>query len=84
MANQCPRCGGDVKRNYNRTSWRVGGLVGILLVAAFGSFNCEKCGKISQSEFSPEVRNKMRGMSALMVVGAIALVILVVAIVGYY
>ncbi|PLX08738.1 MAG: hypothetical protein C0596_05395 [Marinilabiliales bacterium] len=80
MANICPRCGGPVKRGYNKTAWRVGGLVALLFIAAFGSFQCEKCGKISQSEFPPDVKHRNNIMSVLMIIGAIALIVLVIYI----
>ena len=56
------------------------GLVGALFYAAFGSFQCSKCGKIARSEFPPEDRSKMAVGSILMVVGAIALFVLVIVI----
>ena len=52
----------------------------MLLYAAFAGFNCGKCGKIERSSFSPEVRSKMMMNSALMAVGALVLLIAVIAL----
>ena len=78
MAYQCPRCGDKVRRGSSTAASAGAGLVGALFYAAFGSFQCPKCGKISRSEFPPEARAKMLLGSAAMVVGAIVLVILVI------
>ncbi len=52
----------------------------MLLYAAFAGFNCGKCGKIERSSFPPEVRSKMMMNSALMAVGALVLLIAVIAL----
>jgi len=78
MAYQCPRCGGKVQRGSSTTATAGAGLVGALFYAAFGSFQCPKCGKISGSEFPPEARTKMLLGSMAMVAGAIILVIFVI------
>jgi hypothetical protein len=52
----------------------------MLLYAAFAGFSCAKCGAIERASFPPEVRSKMMMNSALMVVGAIVLLIAVVAL----
>jgi hypothetical protein len=52
----------------------------MLLYAAFAGFNCAKCGAVERSSYPPEVRSKMMMNSALMVVGAIVLLIAVVAL----
>jgi hypothetical protein len=57
-----------------------GGVAGVLLASAFAGFECLKCGKLERSKFPPEVRSKMMMMSALMVGGAIALI---VAVIGF-
>ena len=51
------------------------GLVGALFYAAFGSFQCPKCGKIPSNEFPPEVRSKMAMHSVIMVIVAIAIAV---------
>jgi hypothetical protein len=56
----------------------AGGAVGALLYAAFGSFQCKKCGRIAKREFPPEVQRQMMLGSVGIVVGAV--VLLVVAI----
>lgn len=81
MAHQCPRCQGPVSRSYSNTAQATGGLVALMLVAAFGPYRCAKCGKISKSEFPPEVRSKMMGGTIALIVGAIALFILVTVLI---
>ena len=76
MAYKCPRCGEPVQRGNSSGVQAAAGLVGALFYAAFGSFQCKKCGKIARSEFPSEDRSKMTTNSILMVVGAIALLIL--------
>ncbi|MDQ7778462.1 MAG: hypothetical protein RDV41_01985 [Planctomycetota bacterium] len=78
MAYQCPKCGGPVTRGSHEGAQRAGGLVGALLAAAFGGFECLKCGKVARSEFPPEVRSKMMMGSVILVI--IGLVVLVGAI----
>ena len=70
------KCGDPVRRGGNGR----GGLIGMLIIAAFGKFNCEKCGKIPTKEFPDEVRGKMRMNSMIMVIGAIILGIGLVAL----
>ena len=83
MAYQCPRCGDPVSRNYSTTAQLAGGLVGALVVGAFGAFGCKKCGKIPRAEFPVDVQNRMMRGSFGMVAGAIALfVIVIVALVA--
>jgi hypothetical protein len=56
----------------------AGGLVGALVVGAFGAFGCKKCGKIPRAEFPPDVQNRMMLGSLGMVAGAIALFMVVI------
>jgi hypothetical protein len=58
----------------------AGGLVGALFYAAFGSFQCEGCGKIPGNEFPAEDRSKMRVGSLMLVGGAIVLFAAVVGV----
>ncbi len=74
MAYNCPRCSNNVSRNYNAQAQAKSGLVGLFFFAAFGVFNCEKCGKIPRKEFSSEVQIKMA-------MGTLLLVIIVVVII---
>jgi DNA-directed RNA polymerase subunit RPC12/RpoP len=69
MSYKCPRCGEAVSRSKTGRA----GLVGMLLVAAFGGFQCEKCGKIPRKEFPPEDRRKMATGSIVMTAVAVAL-----------
>jgi predicted RNA-binding Zn-ribbon protein involved in translation (DUF1610 family) len=80
---QCPRCGGSVARGASSGMAFGGGAVGGLLASAFASFHCAKCGKISRSEFAPDVRSKMLWGSVGMIVGAIVLLIAVIALLVY-
>jgi len=82
MAYKCPRCGGPVQRGYSSSAQIAGGLVGAMFYAAFGAFTCEKCGKITRSEFSAEDRNKMTLYSGLLIIGAVALAIVVIVLVA--
>lgn len=81
MAYNCPRCGEQVQRKSSIVAGATGGVVGALLGAAFGGFECASCGKIPRKEFSPEVRNKMLLNSVLMVVGAVVLFIVVIGVI---
>ena len=74
MAYHCPRCGQPVRRGYSSTAQHVAGLIGALFYAAFGSFQCPKCGTLARSEFPPDVRAKMDKGSFVMVLSAIVLV----------
>jgi hypothetical protein len=69
----CPRCGGSVQRATSNTAGVAAGLVGMLFYAAFGSFQCQKCGQIPRSEFPPEMQAKMMRGSIILVVVALAL-----------
>jgi hypothetical protein len=75
MAHKCPRCGEPVQRGYSNSAQATAGLVGALFYAAFGAFECKKCGKIARSEFPPEVRSKMAVVTFLLVIGALAIAI---------
>lgn len=80
MAYPCPKCGGPTERKSSSTAQAAGGLVGALLYMAFAGFNCVKCGAIARADFPSEARTKMAINSALMVVGAIVLLIVLIAI----
>jgi predicted RNA-binding Zn-ribbon protein involved in translation (DUF1610 family) len=81
---QCPRCGGNVARGASSGAAFGGGAVGALLASAFASFHCAKCGKIKRSEFAPDVRSQMMRGSIGMIVGAIVLLIAVIALIAYF
>jgi len=82
MAYKCPRCGEPVQRGYSSSAQMTAGLVGALFYAAFGSFQCKKCGKIARNEFSPTDRTKMSIFSILMVIGAVVLLVVVLWLVS--
>ncbi len=75
MAYECPRCGQPVQRGYSSSAQATAGLVGALFYAAFGAFQCKKCGKIAGSEFPPEVRGKMMMMSLVLIASAVVIAI---------
>jgi len=75
MAYKCPRCGAPVQRGFSRTAHMSGGLVFSMFYAAFGAFECKKCGKIVRNEFPEEIRKKIIRMNMLLVLGAIAVAI---------
>ena len=74
MAYKCPRCDGKVSRNYSENAQRTAGLVGLFFAAAFGAFNCEKCGKIPRKEFPSDVQMKMAAGTLLLAVLAIGII----------
>ncbi|HEY1088406.1 MAG TPA: hypothetical protein VGE37_11950 [Archangium sp.] len=80
MSYACPQCSGPVQRASGNAGAFGGGIAGVLLASAFAGFQCAKCGTIERSKFPPEVRSKMMMMSALMVGGAIALIVAVVGV----
>ena len=80
MAYECPKCGGPVHRNTNSRAGG-GGIVGALLVAAFGKFQCPKCGPIAKSDFPPEVHGQMTRNSMIMVIVALAVLVGVIALI---
>ncbi len=75
MAYKCPRCGADVSRGYSGKAQIAAGLLGALFYAAFGAFQCKKCGKIARSEFASDVRAKMATGTLLLVVAGAGLAI---------
>lgn len=83
MAYACPRCQRPVQRKSNALAQSLGGLVGAMMAAAFGSFECRNCGILKSREFPPEVRSKMRTASAGMIVGALVIVVVVLAVLAY-
>ncbi|MBN1675864.1 MAG: hypothetical protein JXR37_32775 [Kiritimatiellae bacterium] len=82
MSYACPRCGESVRRAGSKGAQMAGGLVGALLAAAFGAFECPKCGKISRSEFPPDVRRKMMKGSLGLVAGAVLVIVLVIVVIA--
>lgn len=72
MTYVCPRCGSPVQRRRDTTA----GLVSALLHFAFGSFQCENCGKIPLGEFPAETRSQIVLSSVFLVLGAVAVVVL--------
>jgi hypothetical protein len=69
-----------VQRGTSTTAGIAGGAIGALLYSAFGSFQCKQCGPIPRSEFPSEVRRQMTMGSVGIVVGALALLIALLAI----
>jgi hypothetical protein len=82
MSYKCPKCGEPVSRGYSSSAQATAGLVGALFYAAFGAFECKKCGKIARSEFAEEDRNKMLVGTLGLVAAAIVLAIVVIWIIA--
>jgi len=82
MSYACPKCGGPAQRGSSSAAGHAGGLVGMLLYAAFAGFNCNKCGKLERASFPPEVQSQMTRNSALMGVGALVLLVAVLALIA--
>jgi len=80
MAYKCPRCGEPVQRGSSAGAGYAGGLVGMLIYAAFGAFQCKKCGKIPKKEFPAEDRKKMMVGSLVMIGVALLLLVGVVIV----
>ena len=73
VAYKCPKCGEPVQRGYSGGAQAAAGLVGALFYAAFGAFECQKCGKLARCEFPSDVRAQMAVGSLVMVAGAAAI-----------
>lgn len=71
MNYTCPRCGKPVVRRRDTTA----GLFSALLHFAFGSFQCEDCGKIPFSEFPAEARSQIILTSVILIISAVAVVV---------
>jgi hypothetical protein len=82
MSYACPKCGGPAQRGSSSVAGHAGGVVGMLLYAAFAGFNCARCGKLERASFPPEVQSKMTMNSVLMGVGAAVLLVAVLALVA--
>ncbi|MHB8879725.1 MAG: hypothetical protein ACYC8T_39055 [Myxococcaceae bacterium] len=81
MAYMCPKCGGALARASGSAARYGGGLVGVMLQAAFAGLTCAKCGDISKNELSSDDRSTMMRNSALLVVGAVVLFVAVIGLV---
>ena len=78
MAYPCPHCNQPVRRASTDGAYAAGGLVGMLFCSAMADWECKRCGKILQEEFSPEVRQQMTSGSYVLliiagVIGALAM-----------
>jgi endogenous inhibitor of DNA gyrase (YacG/DUF329 family) len=80
VAYKCPRCANDVSRHSSSGAQAAAGIVGLLFAAAFGPFNCKSCGKIGFGEFPSDVRTKMTLGSIGMVLGAVVLLVVILAV----
>jgi hypothetical protein len=56
------------------------GLLGALIGAAFGPFQCKKCGVIPRNEFSPEVQKQMTVGSITLIGVAVAVLAAVIVL----
>ena len=81
MAYKCPRCGRPVQRKSSGSAGTARfGLAGALFGAALGSFHCSACGVIPKNEFPSDIRGKMALSSALLVIAAIAIIVLIIVL----
>ncbi len=83
MAYQCPRCGGTVQRGASKVAGVAGGAVGALIFAAFGGFQCKKCGPIAKDEFPADVQRQMTLGSVALVCSALVLLVVVLGLLFY-
>jgi hypothetical protein len=83
MAYACPRCGGPVHRGASTTVAAMGGLIGALILSAFGGFRCKQCGPIPKAEFPPNVRRKMTLGAGALIVSAVVVLVLLVMLLAY-
>lgn len=78
----CPRCGGAVQRGATSNAAGVaGGVAGVLIAQAFGSFQCANCGPIPRRELSPAVRRRMARNSVVLGVSGVLLFGIVIALI---
>jgi hypothetical protein len=81
MPYKCPNCGEPVRRGTKHSSGVqiAGGLIGALVyacfTAAFGAFQCKRCGEIPMNSFAATDRRKMMVGSLLLVLAGVATVI---------
>ena len=80
MAYSCPRCGRSVHRAHSAGAQFAAGLVGALFYAAFGGFQCPRCGRIPTAEFPEPERGKMLLGTTWLVLGAVLLAVVVIAL----
>lgn len=76
----CPTCNTALTRESNAAAGATGGLVGALLGIAFASYHCATHGKIARAQFPPEVRSKMMMNTVMLVVGALVLLVALIAV----
>lgn len=76
----CPTCNGALTRQSNAAAGATGGLVGALLGLAFASYHCASHGQIARAQFPDEVRSKMLMNTVMLVVGALVLLVTVIAV----
>ena len=81
MEYECPRCQKPVHKATKSAILFGGGLVGVMLASAFGSYECVHCGKIPRKEFPADVRSSMNKKSILLVGGAVVLLVVVIVLV---
>jgi hypothetical protein len=84
MAYDCPNhCGNSVQRWAPKSRWLdiFGGIIGMMLFAALGKFECPSCGLIPKKSFHPKVRRKMWWGSFGLAASTVAILL---AIASYY
>jgi len=84
MQQMCPRCHEQyVIKSGISNAGRYAGLVGVLVANSTASYQCPSCGKIPMSEFPDEFQSDVKKKRTLSVIGAVAILVLVVAFFGW-
>ena len=83
MAETCPKCRQQqLMLEQKSGAYAGGGLVGFMIMRAFsGKHMCPTCGVIVLADFPPDVKNKILLKKAALVIGALVLLVVVLAIV---
>lgn len=81
MDQICPRCNSaQVTKTAANGVHRAGGLLGLLIAQAIVGYNCPTCGSIPLNEFSDDFQSSVKKKRALLIAGAIVLIIAVLGV----
>jgi len=84
MEQLCPRCyEQNVIKSAAGSVGRYAGLVGVLIANSTASYQCPNCGKIPISEFPDEFQSSVKKKRLFSVLGAVAILVLIVAFFGW-
>ncbi len=80
MEQLCPKCHEQyVVKSGTGSVGRYAGLVGMLIANSTASYQCPNCGKIPVSEFPDEFQSSVKKKRLFSVLGAVAILVLVLA-----